>query len=63
MEIAVLILLILNLILTAITIVVGLLVGSVVVRVMDVLAKLPEEVRNPKKREGQPPDRPWYTYL
>lgn len=64
MEVALLILLILNIILTAVNIMVGLLVGSVVVQIMEVLRKLPDELRNPgKKREGQPPDRPWYTYL
>lgn len=63
MEVALLVLLILNIILSAVTIVVGLLVGSVVVQIMEVLRKLPDELRNPKKREGQPPDRPWYTYL
>lgn len=63
MEVALLILLILNIILTAVTIVVGLLVGSIVVQIMEVLRKLPDELRgSPKKRDGQP-DRPWYTYL
>lgn len=62
MEMAILVLLILNLILTVGSIVVSLMVGSVVVKIMEVLRKLPEELRNPKKREG-PPDRPWYTYV
>jgi len=65
MEVAILVLLILNLILTVGSIVVSLMVGSVVVKIMEVLRKLPEELRTPnlKKREGQPPDRPWYTYV
>jgi hypothetical protein len=59
-ELALLILLILNSILIGITIVIGLLVGSIVVQVMEVLRKLPEELRNPKKREVT--DQPWWKY-
>lgn len=62
METALLVLLILNAILIVVNIVIGLLVGSVTVQIMEVLRRLPEEMRNPKKKEG-PPDRPWYTYL
>ncbi len=63
MEVAVLVLLILNLILIVGSIVVSLMVGSVVVQIMEVLRQLPDELRSPKKREGQPPDKPWYHYV
>lgn len=62
MESALVVLLLLNLVFNGVTIIIGLLVGSVVVRIMDVLGKLPDEVRNPVKKDG-PPDRPWYTYF
>jgi uncharacterized membrane protein YczE len=63
MEVAIIILLVLNLLLIAGTLFACLMVGSVVVQIMDVLSKLPDELRQPKKRDGQPPDRPWYTYV
>jgi uncharacterized membrane protein YczE len=62
METAILVLLILNIMLTTGTIVLSLMVGSVAVQIMEVLRKLPDELRQPKKKDG-PPDRPWYTYV
>ncbi len=61
MEIAIIVLLVLNILFTCVSIVVGLLVGSVVVNIMEVLRRLPDEMRG-KRREG-PVDKPWYTYL
>jgi uncharacterized membrane protein YczE len=55
MEVAIIILLVLNLLLIAGTLFACLMVGSVVVQIMDVLSKLPDELRQPKKRDGQLP--------
>ncbi len=39
-------------------------VGSVVVQMLDVLSKLPEEMRATKPREKtNSGDRPWWTHL
>ena len=44
-----------------INLIVSLMIGSVVIQIMDVLGKLPDELRSvPKKRDG---DRPWHTYV
>jgi hypothetical protein len=63
MEVAILVLIILNILLTTVSIVVSLMVGSVVVQIMEVLRKLPDELRQPRKKDGQSPERPWYTYI
>lgn len=63
MEITFLVLSILNILFTTVTIVLCLMVGSVVIQIMEVLRKLPDELRQPKKKSDGPPDRPWYTYV
>ena len=60
MEVAILVLLILNLIIGLIMIVVGLLLGSVMVQCFEILRHMQSDDKSQKKPVA---DRQWYTYL
>jgi hypothetical protein len=64
MESVIFCVMVLSLIVNLVSLVCLLMVGSVVVQMLDVLSKLPEEMRATKPREKtNSGDRPWWTHL